>query len=224
MPASILQERQNSGNASVSNISIAFSSNLTAGSCVHAIASQGAGSGTSYAFTDTINTYTTPTTSWDATESTGLAQCTAKNVAAGPTTVKVTFGVANASPAIWVREVGGVTTNPVDGSNINNFAAATAFSLSATNASQPALVSALMILDSGANTPSATSGTQDVLGWTFGGATSLGVTSHQRVTTAASQTASFSSPGSDTGNIAVTIFDELPAATYPMPTQIYVMP
>lgn len=208
MTASVLQERQTSnGGATVPSVSLAFSSNLTAGSTLHVVGSQGQASTVTYTFSDTVNAYTSQEKSYDTGNNQGIGHGTAVNVAAGATTVKVTFSVSSAFTALWIREIGGVGTASLDGHNSADNTGGTG-SVTATNANQPALISAVAVASS---TPAATSGTQDSSGWLFGTVTNFGTSSHQRITTTGSQSASFSSTSGLCSVIA--IFDESTGAT-----------
>jgi hypothetical protein len=132
-----------------------------------------------------------------------MSHATSANHAAGATTVTLTPSVSSQWMGMIIREIGGVSASPVDGTNINTGASGTTGSVSATNSNQPALWSGVGYSPNN-GTVTATTGTSDSMFW--------GRTSHLRVTTAASQAASYSYTTTDGNMCAIAIFDEGSAA------------
>ncbi|MBS0364919.1 MAG: hypothetical protein JSR67_03735 [Proteobacteria bacterium] len=209
--SAVLQERQTSGGgSSVSSVALAFSSNLTAGSALHVVGGQANAVSPAYTFSDNNGgSYTaldSPT--WDSANSWGQAHAYSANHAAGATTVTLTFNASETFVALWIREIGGVTATPIDGHNNVNAASGTSASASATNSNQPALWSAVAVQTPNTAALSAGTGTQDIAGWNYTGATNYGLSSHSRVTTAGSQTATFNTATAGKISISLAIFDE----------------
>jgi hypothetical protein len=200
MPASIIQEIQTFTNASVSSLGLAFGSAVTAGNAVAAGGTDGGASGVTHSWADNNSgSYSAAARVYDATNNTGLSVAGANNHAAGATTVTMTLSAASAFVGVWIAEAGGVSTTALDGKN-----AAVALTVSATNANQPALVWGICMDGTGAGTPVPSGGLAGgINGWVFG--TNLGASGNKRVTTAASQSATFTTNGTLTG---ILIFDE----------------
>ncbi len=217
MTASVLQEAQATSTTSVNTISVTLPSPVTAGSTLHVIATQGSGSAVTYSWSDNNggSFVATMDSLWDATAGQGIAHSYAANHAAGSTTVTVNFSGSSFSMGIWVREIAGVTTSPLNGHTSGQANSATALTINPSNASQPALISGLGSAQI-SQTPTATTGTQDVQGWTYGGAQNFAVSSHQRITTTGSQTVSFGTASADDLLAVAAIFTEsIPAAVVP---------
>lgn len=205
--AYVLQERQTFSSTTAASVSLAFSNNVTAGNTIHAIGTAAhSATAPTMTFSDGVNTYTTIGSTYDSADQQGLNHAYAPNIAAGATTVKVTFGASYEYNGLWIREIAQVTASPLDGHNEGTSASSqTSFSISATNANQPALISAVgMTSQTGINT--ATPGSpmiSDVVGFS-----SQGESSHLRVTVAGANTIPYTSPAADTINIVAAIFDE----------------
>lgn len=215
MSGSIVQETQTSaGSTSVPSISLAFASNNTAGNAIHVFGLAG-NSGRTFTVSDTQgNTYSVLDTNSAVSGGNSICQAVAVNIKGGANTVTVTFSSAAGYPGIWIREIGGVSASPVDGHilNVPNVIN-TSVSAAATNAAQPGIWSGFAFDSSGGL--SATTGTQDVSGWLFGGATNEAISSHGPVSTVGTQTAAFAGTSSSDFLASIVIFD---AATGSSPT------
>lgn len=198
----IVQENQNSSSGTGTSISTTFSMSVTAGDYIHAIG-QVSGTGVTLTFSDSQgNTYTPLDTCNMPTPGNTLADAYAIASSTGTMTVTVSFS-SHTYLTIWARELSGVTG--VDAHTCAaSSGAVTSFSVSASNANQPAIWSAVGSAQNGIT--AATSGTQDLKGWNFGGGTSYGVSSHQLLSSTGSQTASFSAPSGGMGGV-IAIFD-----------------
>lgn len=193
---SVLQERQTSGGASgVTSISLAFSSSVTAGSALHAIAGHDGGVGTTYTFSDGGNTWPPGVLDHVSSAAAGatLLHQVAEAAAAGPTTITLTFDTGHSFPCLWIREIGDATLagNP-DGHNAVDTESTTSQTISATNANQPALISIVVSNQGGSPTvptldASLTEGPASP-GWNFGGAfASTTISGSKRITTTGTQ-------------------------------------
>jgi len=110
--ASVLQERETSINSGTGgNITLAFSSNITLGSIIHAIATQGDSSASTYNFTDNNGgLYIPADTCWSTNHGQGCGQSAAINHPAGATSVTITYPGVGAFPGLAIKEIGGVQT------------------------------------------------------------------------------------------------------------------
>src|SRR6267378_4230920 len=189
MTASVLQERATDANATGANISLAFSSNNTAGSAIHCIATWGHNADDFASAQDTNNTYGSVLKSVkDTTALQGVGQAIAVNVASGPNTVQANFTNTPGFRGILIREIGGVSAAPNDGNN-GQFQSApgtgtdAVSSTNATNSVQPVFMSAVSNDNGFAQAPAAGTGfTAGITGWLFGGP-ALAQSEHQRFTT-----------------------------------------
>lgn len=204
----IAQERNLTGSTSVTSFALAFVNPVIAQSGIHAISSQETNISYTYTMSDSlVNTYSTPTSAWTTQNGgNGMAHSTVVNAIGGADTVTAGFSGATASPTLWIREISNVGIGAIDGTSITNLSntSATTASDSATNANQPAFISALGWAPAGGITNvSATSGTQDVANGWFGDATS----SHQLISSTGSQSASFSANLASGWVVCMAIFD-----------------
>lgn len=217
MTATVLQERASDATGGGANISIAFLSNNTVGSAIHAISTWGDTVITLSSITDTNNSYGAVLNAIQtgAPTSQSQAHCIAVNIAAGANTVQANFSSSVAFRGIWAREIGSVTTAPTDGTNAQAQNAPgtgtdAVSSLTATNTIQPVLMSAVT-LDAGFVTPPAI-GTGFTLGsntnWTFGGGN--GATSeHARFTNTNAKAATFTAQNAASATLtSMAMFDE----------------
>lgn len=153
----------------------------------------------------------------DATNGDRVTTFRLKNSASGSLTVTGTYSVASNARAIAIVEVGGVlsASDPLDGHNSVLQAATTAPTVSATNATQPALIVGASVNTSGTANPGAGTGFIDNgSGWTFGGAVpALIRVESKRITSTGSQSANFTSANNDSHITAIAIFDELSSTT-----------
>lgn len=212
MTASVLQERNSRSSVSATSIALAFSSNVTAASAVHAIFAQFQGTGgvKFSAFSDNNGgSYTTLDNAYNGgSVDFETAHGYALNHAAGATTVTGTTTTSAAPLHIWIREIGGVATvSALDGHNIASSASTTnqTLSVSATNANQPAFISVLGISEWQQQACTLTGVTQDVQGasWTYA------VSGHSRITAAGSNSATVNvGSANDSFQIVIAIFDE----------------
>lgn len=213
MTISVLQDRQfSTGGAQISSLSLAFSSPVTAGSAIH-------GLGTSQAATNTFsdnNGNTWPGSILDTVNDTvggvTVFHNTTQNCNAGSTTVTISFSAANSFNCIWIREIGGAksTGNP-DGHNIVFSSSTTSQALSASNTTQPALISALSINSNSQETPvldgSLTASTANP-GWDYATGNNGGVAGHKRITTTGSQSITNTQASADALVTVMAIFLE----------------
>lgn len=201
MTISVLQERETSIGTSVSSISIALLSTVTAGSSLHSFAAVSDAqtctvddnvNGTHGAFLDSID---------DTADLELIRQFKFDNSASGTITVKNTASATTAFAGIWVREIGG--TSGYDGSHNAQLQLAPGTgtnalsSGTATPGTQPGLISAMSTDTSASSSPSIGSGfTSGLAGWGFGAANS-GQSESKRYTSLASIAATFTAPGTD---------------------------
>lgn len=213
MTASVLQERATDVNTSASSLALAFSSNVTAGSAIHVGTATFGASGVTFTITDNNGgSYTSNLDAInDATNTSSMTHAYAANHAAGATTVTATPSSSNDIHLV-IREIGGVGTAPLDGHNKVG-PAASPQTVSATNANQPALWSAIGLQDTSHSTPTTTNGVAGIT-WANDGSGSDGKVSSKRVTTAASQSEIFTSSG-DTILAVIAIFDEAAGGDVP---------
>lgn len=207
MAGSIIQERDSDAGATpVTSFSLAFTLNVTPGSVLHLVASWGTPANTP-TFTTSQGDAVTPldTVVDEGLNGQAFAHAYVANAIGGATTVTVTFSALSSFPALWIREIGGVQT--LDGHAITySGGAATSWSVSATNANQPAFWSGIGATGNGPAL-SAGTGTQDATGWTTN--VGAGVSAHASVVTSASQTFTVNSTVSQ-GLIAIIAIFDLP--------------
>lgn len=214
MTASVLQERESSSSAGGANIALAFASNVTAGSAIHVFGTVDAGANfAATPVTDTLgNSYGSIL---DNVVDTGVnqrvGQAVAQNSGGGANTVTVAFSVSTTFRGIWIREIGGVTTTPLDGHN-GQFQATPGTgtdglsSGTATDANQPVLMSALSCGTSGATAPTAGTGfSSTTTGWAAIGGTR---TEHQRFTSTATRAATLTAAANSGHCTLMAMFDE----------------
>lgn len=226
MSIGVLQERQSSAGAGfVSSVSLAFTSNVTAGSACHAIGAHGSVTVTE-TFSDN-NSNTWPGGVLDRVQDTvgGLwfYQQSTQNMNAGATTVTTSFSATRNFPCLWLKEIGGAaTTGSPDGHNSVTNASTTSQNLTANNANVPALVS---VLSCNANTQEVPSldGTYTASsanpGWNFGGGISSTIAGHKRVTSGTTQSVTNTQASADALTTLMMVFDELQTGTTITPTQ-----
>lgn len=216
MTASVIQERHASTTATVANMSLAFSSAVSAGNTIHAIGTVN-GSTETFSFADGTNTYTDLGNAYAYTYNHNVGHAYAPNVAAGTPTVVVTFGASNTWGAIWIREIGGVVAAPLDGhaEGASGATAPTSFSVSPTNANSPAFISSLgtQWLTAGVGVSAVSPLVQDQVGWAGGGAQGYGTSAHENLTTTGAQTVEYQAASAVDFVIVAAIFDESPAGT-----------
>lgn len=213
MSASILQERETSATATGANISLAFVSNNTAGSAIHAIASWGTKLADLTSFTDTNNTYGAVLDFiFDDNNSQSVGHSIAVNIAAGVNTVQANFSNTPGFRRILIREIGGVSVSPNDGHN-GQWQSAPGTGTDAissgtvANAAQPAFMSAVCA-DSGGVFPIAGTGFSTGINAWINKATS----EHQSVTDTSAKAATFTGTGTPSTLTVMAMFDEAPAA------------
>lgn len=216
MTASVLQEKETSINSGTGgNITLAFASAITAGSALHVIATQGDSSTATYTFSDNNGgSYSTPDTCWSTNHGQGCGQSAAVNHASGATSVTITFSGVGAFPGLSLKEIGGVSTTPLDGHSATVTALATSATINLTNANQPALISGWGNDPHDAQVPGigGTGFTLGIHGWNYGGGFPTCYTSSsKRITTTASQATTFTLSTADDILMGAIIFDEAAA-------------
>lgn len=201
----ILQEANASSDLNAPSQSAAFPNPVTAGSAIHVVAHWYQPSSNTCTFSDSQgNTYTILDT-LVGTNTEVLVHAYAENVVGGATTVEVAFAQGSAQyPAIWAREIGDVTASPLLAHAIGK-AAATSETVSASNASEPAIISAFGFNEAGssATTPAATSPlVQDATGWNFSASfANLATSAHKVVAATGSQSAGFTASALGDGSL-----------------------
>lgn len=213
----ILQETNASSGSSAPSQSATFPSPVTEGSALHVIAHWYQPSNDACTFRDSQGNEYTILDTLLGTNSEVLVHAYAANVAGGATTVEVDFAQGDAQfPAIWAREIGPAGYSPLLGHAIAA-AASTTESASASNASQPALLSAFGFVEAGGTTPATTSPLiQDVSSWNFSGAFgNLGTSAHELVDTTGAQSAEFTTSALGNGSLfsLLAIFTALTSLT-----------
>ena len=223
MTASVVQARNSASSASGSTITLAFASTLTAGSAIHVFGSNDTGGGvTINSFSDGTNTYSAVLDNInDSGNAQRLAHTIAANVAAGTPTVSCNYSASTAFRGIWIKEIGGVNTSPLDGHTGQMQASPgtgtdAVSSGTATNTSQPALISSVTVStsstteDLSAGTGFATTPTGEGAGWSgiYGGGNE-GFGENKRITTTTAVAATATSAGGAHPYITImAIFDE----------------
>lgn len=198
MIISVLQEGQNSGGSSlVSSISVTLTG-VTAGSFIHVVCANGFNSQTITLSDSNSDTVHVLGTALDGTNVENTTHAWFGPVAAGSITFTGSWAAATGFNAIWVREIGGCS-----GVQASSNITAAGTTIAATVSAQPALWSALGANYSTGIAPTASTGTQDIHGWGFGGS-NLATTSHQRVTATGSVSATFAT----STTTAIAIFTE----------------
>lgn len=217
MTISVLQDRQvSNGGTSVSSIALAFSSNLTAGSALHGLGTHVGSDSPTIAYTDNnSNTWGSGTLDL-ANDTVGGIKTfhqTSQNLNSGACTVTITFtGTPPSFASIWIREIGGAasTGNP-SGHNGVFSSSTTSQAISATNTSNPALISVLSCNSNTQEVPSldaSLTASSANPGWNFGGGISSTVAGHKRITTTASQTVTNTQASADALVSVMAIFLE----------------
>ncbi len=219
MTVSVLQERETSAAGASASLALAFSSNTTAGSSIHTSTTWGTAASSDWAsVADTSNTYSAKS---DIQNSAGHGQSMghawAQNIAGGADTVTMTYNSTPAFVGLIIREIGGAAAASIDGHNSatqTGISGTDAATVSATNTAQPALVSGISFDIGGVGTPvnGTGFGTSGIAAWVFGGATNDAKSEDKRVTSAASQSATFTPAGVADYFTFIGIFDETGAA------------
>jgi len=223
MTISVLQEKQISpGGAFASSLALAFTSSITAGSAIHAIF-QYNGAVQTVNFSDN-NGNTWPAGTLDNFNDPGNSSTchqVLNNANAGATTITATItGSSTNFLCLWIKEIGGAaTTGSPDGHNGVNSTSTTSQNISATNTSQPALISVLVSNDSTQEVPvldASLTASSINPGWNYGGATSSTVAGHKRITSTGLQTLTNTQASADSLNAVMAIFLEAGGAAVPM--------
>ena len=202
MAASVIQERTGevTGGAAIS-LTLAFSSNNTAGNAIHAIGGASATALTPV-FTDTNNSYTLGTVDSITDGAANFVfQSAAFNIAGGANSVKVTMGAApNTFLDIWIKEIGGTASTGPDAHTGAAVVATTAGSIPITLVAAGALISAVgydanigeaVSAGAGYTAGSPTGGTV----WEDNNGTPCSMSESQHFTSAGSQNITFTLPG-----------------------------
>lgn len=216
MTASVIQENS-AQNASASATCPVALNGVKAGNAIQVLAQINSTAAID-SVADGTNTYTLLDTWVDSAQGRRYAHYVAVNVQAGNYTIVATFHFAITSGAIWVKEIGGVTTNPVDGHHGQNQATPTTgtdatTSGTATNSVQPALISGFCANSQNASFPSA--GTGFTSGSSGAGAVSASYrTESKRITTTTAVAATFTAVSNVSHNSCMAIFDERGATAY----------
>ena len=202
MTVSVLQESGASQVSGAISYAKTFSSNVSIGSALHVFAAQ-TGNQTITFSDNNGGSYTVLDAIYDSSKNYTWVHGIASNHASGATTVTASFSSPTSYPVIVIREIGGVSTSPLDGHATSiGSVGATTISASMASANQPAIISALCSMDAGTAFPSATTGSQDV---NYG---SNITTSHQLLATAGTQFVSFGNGQSNSVLIVLAaIFD-----------------
>jgi hypothetical protein len=215
MTISVLQERETSVIASVSTISIALLSPVTAGSSLHSFAAVNDAqtctvddnvNGTHGTFLDSID---------DAGDGELVRQFKFDSSASGTITVKNTASAATGFAGIWAREIGG--TSGYDGAHHANLQLAPGTganaltSLTATPSVQPGLLSAMSTNIDGNSTPVISAGfTTGLAGWSFGLGTNSSQSESKRYTALSAIAATFTATtGADNYATLAAFFKEI---------------
>src|SRR2546429_179076 len=213
MSASILQERETSNSATGTSTSLAFVSNNTAASAVHALATWGTKLQDLTSITDTNNTYGSVLDFiHDDNNSQAAGQAIAVNIAAGANTVQANYSNTPGFRGILIREIGGVATAPNDGhagqwQSAPGTGTDACTSGNATNATQPAFMSGLCMNNGGAAPTQGTGFSLGINAWSFGG-TNNTTSEHKAVTDTAAKAATFTCSGTPSTLTLMAMFDE----------------
>lgn len=219
MTASVLQEKNTFATGSGANISLAFTSNNTAGNAIQAIATWGSQVLTDFSsVTDTRNTYGAAQNKVvDTNDSQGIGQAIVGNIGAGANTVQANFNNTPSFRGIWIFEHTGVTASPTDGANskydpVPGTGTDAITSSTAANATQPVLMCGVCY-DSGAGlAPSSGTGfTLGAKGWN-NGTQNQATSENERFTNTTAKAATWTASTSACQSIAVmAMFDEAAA-------------
>jgi hypothetical protein len=157
MTASILQDKMVVNTASASSVSLAFTSAVTAGSAIHAFGTHDDGFAPSSRVFST-NFSDSFTATMDLVDDTVGGDFTfhavASNCAGGATTVTLTYGSTTPTfNGLWIREVGGVSANPLDGHTGVFLTTSTTPTTSITNTNSPCLISAFINCQAAPSSP-----------------------------------------------------------------------
>jgi len=217
MAQSILQFTSTDPNTSASSTSLAFGSNVTAGSTLLALTMLNFTSLGATQFQDTLsNTYTLIN---KAQSSAGPGNQTfylyaASNSHGGANTVQLNLATASAVRGLLILEVGGTAASPLDGSAHNDQAspgtgAGAVLSGSASNANQPALAIAFSLPIFTNSAPTAVS-PYTSQGTFWGISTGAGRCEYQNLTSTGSQQATFTATAGTTEHLSlIAVLDAL---------------
>lgn len=223
MTISVIQSSSTQSSATGTAITQTFSSSLTAGNAIHAIGTCDAVNNTTISsFTDGTNTYSSVLDQTnDSTNAQTIGQAVASNVASGTPTVSCNFASSRTFRGIWIKEIGGCTTSPLDGHNAQLQSAAPTTtdgvsSNTATNTNQPALISGVSLETKNngealsAGTGFVTTPTGEGAGWNniYGTAHNEGFSENKRITTTTAVAATFTASVSSAYLTIMAIFDE----------------
>lgn len=213
MTQSILQFQSTDPSAAATATSLAFASNVTAGSTILVATLLNFTALGATPFTDTLgNTYTLVT---KAQSSAGPGNQTlylyaAYNSPAGANTVQLNLASSSSIRPLLILEVGGTAAAPLDGSAHNDQAspgtgAGAVLSGSASNAHQPALAIGLSI-PLFVNSPPAAVSPYTSQGTFFGGGSgSTGRCEYQNLTATSSQQATFTATAGTTEHLSLLV-------------------
>lgn len=193
MTISVLQERMSDATAGATTIVLAFSGAVTVGSVLHVVAT-GDSAQTISTCSDSVNgSYGAALdTVVDTADNQRMAHFYFKNTGAGTPSVTVTFSASCANRTICIREIGGADTTASVLAHTGQFEVAGVSGTdaittgTATNASQPALISGVAMNGAGTQSPAAGTGFTSVangLGWQLGTGINLGRAESKRITT-----------------------------------------
>jgi hypothetical protein len=219
MTASILQSGATASAASVTTLAVT-PTGLTAGSTVEVFAGLNHNFGITSVVGSVNGTYTATGAAADDAANQKLLVFRRENVAAGTETITVTYDASRSDVGIAWVEVGGVKSTALDVAAAGRVQATptTATDAVATNAAtntvQPAILIAASWNESG-NGPAAGTGYTSALlaDWAALGSQGQIRVEWQRITSAASQTATFTATVNSTHLNVMNVLDELVAST-----------
>jgi hypothetical protein len=204
MTISVLQERETSTSASVSSLALAFSSNLTAASSIHAVGTSN-DSNASFTCADTANgSYGAALDNIDAPGGADLqraAHFKFDNSASGADTVTITLNTSAGFVGILIREIGGTSGFDTHVGRLQTGPGAGTDAVSTGNATpsvQPGLISAFAQDMSAFNTPAVGTGfTAGIAAFSGFGGAAMARSESKRYTSTAAQAATFTGVVSD---------------------------
>jgi uncharacterized phage infection (PIP) family protein YhgE len=212
--ASILQETFAENTAGATSLAKAFTSNITAGSSIHAVGVAYADSATN-TFSDGHNTYTS-NLDHQTDGSNGIAQGFALNATGVATTVTYTVSPSQGL-GLLIREVGGCSTSAIDAHTGAFVASGSQPSVNLTLVAAGALISAVCAeLGAGSSVVAGsgyTSGQSNV--WLDNNGTKTGTSESQHFATSGSKAVTFTD-GSTGGMLVAMSFADLAGAAFPV--------